>query len=104
MRYTIRKHPGVEDDLFQIVTMIASYAGLAGGLAKTDEINDFIESLADFPKIGTVRNELYSGLRAIPASEKAIVCFTVDDNTRTVFILSITYGGADWMSRVRDRG
>jgi toxin ParE1/3/4 len=50
MRYTIHKHPAVEDDLFEIVDVISSYAGVAVGLAKTDEITDFIESLADFPK------------------------------------------------------
>ena len=103
MRYTIRKHPAVEDDLFEIVDMISSYAGIAVGLAKTDEITEFIESLADFPKIGSVRGTLYPGLRAIPASEKAVVCFTVDDDSHTVLILCISYAGADWMSRVRDR-
>ncbi|MBZ5761007.1 type II toxin-antitoxin system RelE/ParE family toxin [Rhizobium sp. VS19-DR104.2] len=103
MRYTIRRHPAVEDDLFETVSMISDYAGIAVGLAKTDEIVNFIASLADFPKIGTVRDEIYTGLRAIPASEKAVVCFTVDDPTRTILIVCISYAGADWVSRVRHR-
>lgn len=103
MPYTIIKHPAVEGDLFEIADLISSYAGLDVGTAKVDEITDFIGSLADFPKIGSVRNELYPGLRAIPASEKAVVCFTVDDNTLTIRILCISYAGADWMSRVQNR-
>lgn len=103
MRYTITKHPAVEDDLFEITDLISSYSGLAVGTTKVDEITNFIGSLGDFPKIGSVRNELYPGLRAIPASEKAVVCFTVDDETLTVRILCISYAGADWMARVQNR-
>lgn len=103
MPYTISKHPAVERDLFEITDMISSYAGLKVGLAKTDEITNFVESLTDFPKIGTVRDELYPGLRAIPASEKAVLCFTVNDKTETIHIICISYAGADWMSRVRGR-
>ena len=103
MRYTIRRHPAVEDDLFETASMISAYAGVKVGEAKTDEIVSFIATLADFPKIGTVRNDIYPGLRAIPASEKAVVCFTVDDQTRTILVICISYAGADWVSRVRDR-
>ena len=103
MRYTISQHPLVESDLFEITDMISNYAGLAVGSAKTDEITNFIDALVDFPKIGTARDELYPGLRAIPASEKAVVCFVVDDNTRIIHVICISYAGSDWMSRIRDR-
>lgn len=103
MRYKIRIHPEVENDLAEVVAAIAKYAGLAVGLAKIDEIIAFIDTLSDFPKIGTVRDEISPGLRAIPASEKAVVCFKVDDTTATVFVICISYAGSDWMSRIFDR-
>lgn len=103
MSYEIIQHQLVEGDLLDITDFISSYAGLDVGKSKVDEIVGFISKLTDFPKIGSVRNDLAPGLRAIPASEKAVVCFTVNDETRTVFILCISYAGSDWASRVRER-
>ncbi|GES50305.1 hypothetical protein Rhsp01_31100 [Rhizobium sp. NBRC 114257] len=103
MRYAITKHPLVEGDLFDIVDFISSYAGIEVGLAKIDEITEFIDKLTDFPHVGTVRTDIGPKLRAIPASEKAVVCFTVDDATQVVHIICISYAGADWMSRVEKR-
>ncbi|MBW9089170.1 type II toxin-antitoxin system RelE/ParE family toxin [Rhizobium wenxiniae] len=103
MTYRIIKHPLVEADLFDITAYISSYAGLNVGKAKVDEIVDFISKLSDFPKIGSIRNELGPNLRAVPASEKAVVCFTVDDDTRTVMILCISYAGSDWEQMVKER-
>ncbi|SSC74096.1 unnamed protein product [Ciceribacter sp. T2.26MG-112.2] len=38
-----------------------------------------------------------------PPAGKGVICFTVDDDHRTVLIIAITYGGADWSSRVAER-
>ncbi|MGE7371299.1 type II toxin-antitoxin system RelE/ParE family toxin [Neorhizobium sp. NPDC001467] len=103
MSYTIIRHPSVEDDLLEITDYIASYAGLAVGRNKVDEIVAFIDSLADYPKIGSLRNEISAGLRAIPAAGKATVCFKVDDERKRVVIVCISYAGSDWTSRVKDR-
>lgn len=103
MRYEITNHPLVEHDLFGIVDFISNYAGIEVGLAKVDEIIGFIDKLADFPHIGTVRTDIGPALRAIPASEKAVVCFTVDDKTKVIRIVCISYAGADWTSRVKER-
>jgi plasmid stabilization system protein ParE len=103
MRYRIIQHSLVESDLLEVTDYIASYAGLDIGNAKVDEITRFISRLADFPKIGSLRDELSPGLRAIPAAEKAVVCFTVNDETRTVIIMCIGYAGSDWAARVKDR-
>lgn len=104
MRYTIIKHPLIESDLLDITDFVASYAGLDVGKAKVDEITAFISRLEDFPRIGSIRDDLRPGLRAIPASEKAVVCFTVNDETRTVFIICVSYAGSDWEHRVKERG
>lgn len=103
MVYRIAKHPLVDRDIYDIADLVASYAGLAVGLAKTNEIVQVIDDLADFPHIGSLRSELLPGLRAIPAGEKGVVCFTVDDSDQSVFILCVTYAGADWMARVKER-
>lgn len=103
MRYVITKHPLVEHDLFDIIDFISNYAGIEVGLTKADEITEFIDGLADFPHMGTARTDMAPTLRAIPASEKAVVCFTVDDAAKVVRIICISYAGADWMSRVKER-
>ncbi len=103
MSYTIIQHPSVGADLLEITDYIASHSGLAVAKAKVDEIVAFVNRLADYPKIGSLRNELSPGLRAIPAVGKATVCFTVDDQNRTVVILCISYAGSDWASRIKER-
>lgn len=103
MRYGIIRHRLIERDLLEITDYIASYAGLAAAKAKVEQITEFISRLADYPKIGSLREELRPGLRAIPAAEKAVVCFTVDDETRTIFIIGISYAGSDWEARVKER-
>lgn len=103
MSYRIVKHPLVESDLLDITDFISSYASLEIGKSKIDEITGFISKLTDFPKIGSIRDELAHGLRAVPATEKAVVCFTVDDETLTVTILCVSYAGSDWASRIKER-
>ncbi len=103
MNYRVIQHPLVGSDLLDITAFIASYAGLAIGKAKVDEITRFISKLSDFPKIGSTRDDILTGLRAIPAAEKAVVCFTVNDDSRTVYVLCVSYAGSEWASRVKER-
>ncbi len=44
-----------------------------------------------------------SKVKGDTAAEKAVICFTVDDETLTVFIIAVTYAGADWQARVAER-
>lgn len=60
-------------------------------------------AVAETPHKGSLRHEIAPGLRAIPAGRHAVVAFTVDDADRSVLVHAITHGGADWISRVRDR-
>jgi plasmid stabilization system protein ParE len=103
MPYQITRHPLVERDLSEINDLVSDYAGPQIGYAKTDEIVRFIGKLTDFPHIGTIRNEIHPGLRAIPASDKSTVCFTIDDDTMSVYVVCVSYAGADWQARVRER-
>ena len=101
--YGLEYHPAVYDDLFDIFLFIEAYAGPEVARRKLDEIEEVTRGLTDFPHIGSVRNELAAGLRAVPAAEKAVISFTIDENRLTVRILCISYAGGDWMGRVRKR-
>ncbi|RWX77165.1 type II toxin-antitoxin system RelE/ParE family toxin [Neorhizobium lilium] len=103
MAYKVIRHPLVRDDLSDITTLIGEYAGYSLALNKIDAIEDALNSLVDFPKIGSTRDDILPGLRAIPAADKAVLCFTVDDETGVVFIICVSYAGSDWMSRVKAR-
>ena len=103
MTYKIRFHPKVAGDLQIIVEIVADYSGFSVAKSKLDEIESAVFSLADTPKKGSIRSELGVAVRAIPAGRKGVVVFEVDDRTTTVFVLAITYGGADWISKFEDR-
>lgn len=102
-RFRIDYHPHVDRDLMDISTLIADFAGFEAANRKLEEIEDVVRSLEDFPHIGTLRHDIRPNLRAIPAGGKGVICFTVDDESRTVLIIAITYAGADWTSRVAER-
>jgi plasmid stabilization system protein ParE len=96
-------HPQVSRDFASILDLIAGYAGHAIGRSKVSEIKKSISSLKDYPHIGSVRPDIMPGLRAIPCAEKAVICFTVNDDTHTVRIICVTYAGQDWQSIARSR-
>ena len=68
-----------------------------------DQLSHDLASLQDLPYKGSIRDEIAPGLRAIPAGRKAVMAFTVDDETREVFIHVVSYAGADWIARSRAR-
>jgi len=103
VRYRLSNHPEVPRDFERILKFIGSYAGYSLAQRKTSEIKQFIDKLKDRPHVGTVRNEIVHGLRALPVAEKATVCFTVDDETHTVKIVCVTYAGQDWRKIAAER-
>lgn len=103
MSYKIFKHPEVEQDLFDIVDLIAEYAGVQITMTKLADIEASIQSLSETPQVGTIRNEITPNLRAIPTARKGVITFTVDDDEKAVFIVSITYAGVNWLSRMPSR-
>lgn len=103
MAYEVHRHPLVRTDLINITILIGDYAGYDIAESKIDQIEQKLNSLTDFPHIGTIRDDIYPGLRAIPVAEKAVICFTVNEPAATVNVICISYAGADWMSRVKER-
>ena len=103
MTYRIVYHPEISRDFLSISKLIADHAGIDVAQKKLGQIKAAIEALRDTPHIGSVRSDIYEGLRAIPSAGKGVIAFTVDDARKTVFLVSITYAGADWMSGVSTR-
>jgi plasmid stabilization system protein ParE len=103
MRYLVRFHPAVSDDLRGIARSMLPYAGRATTARIISELRDAALSLRETPHRGSLRNEIMPGLRAIPAGRRGVIAFTVDDKRGEVFVHVIAYGGADWISRLPAR-
>jgi toxin ParE1/3/4 len=103
MTYRIIYHPEIRNDLLNMSKLLTDYAGVAIAENKLSQIKAAIKGLSDTPHIGSLRSEIAEGLRAIPSAGKGVITFTVDDSTKTVYLVSITYAGADWMSGVSQR-
>jgi toxin ParE1/3/4 len=103
VRYRIVRHDEVRFDLAGILDFVGNHVGYAIGKRKIAEISESIAKLVDFPHIGTVRSDIAPDLRALPCAEKAVICFTVDDQTKTVKIVCVTYAGQDWQKIARNR-
>ncbi|KAA0699683.1 type II toxin-antitoxin system RelE/ParE family toxin [Neorhizobium sp. P12A] len=104
MPYEVVRHPLVKSDLLNITIFIGEYAGYDLAEAKIEQIEKTLHSLTDFPHIGNRRDEIYKDLRIAISAEKAVICFTVNDETMSIFIVCISYAGADWQARVKERG
>ena len=103
MKYRIRFHPLVARDLRVIAQWVLDYAGRVAADRTLTAIERTIAGLKRTPHTGSIRNEIASGLRAIPAGRKAVVAFTVDDKACEVLIHAVTYAGADWIARIPHR-
>ena len=103
MIWTLRVHPAVVHDL----TAIAKWITVQGGQKSADRILDSIDAvimaLRDVPHKGSVRHEVAPGLQAIPAGKRAVVAFVLNDDTKTIKIIAISYGESDWIGRSRAR-
>jgi len=101
--YHLRYHPSVASDLVAISELIEDYSGPQVARRKLAEIAETVQSLRSLPHIGTRRDHILPGLRAIPAARRAVIAFTIDDETQEILVLAISYAGADWLTRVGRR-
>lgn len=104
MTCRVVRHPRVARDFEDIADLIATYAGVDVALRKLAESEACLTRLADTPHVGTIRDEISPGLRALPAARKGVVCFVVDDAASEVRVISITYAGAEGVRGVGERG
>jgi plasmid stabilization system protein ParE len=54
------------------------------------------ERLALFPLRGVPREDIRPGLRVTHHKGRTLIAYAVDDDTRTVSVLGIFYGGQDY--------
>lgn len=101
--YKIIRHPRVEQDLFDILDLIANYAGREIAVKKLSQIEETIKSLQQTPHKGTIRSEIHSNLRTVPTARKGVVCFFINEELETVEIVAIAYAGAEWSRMVNKR-
>ena len=102
-RFRVVRHPLVDRDIARIVAFLIEFTTPRSVARKIAALDADVDALGENPYRGTRRNEISPGLRAIPSAGKGVIAFDVKEDTRTVRILSITWGGADWMGKVAVR-
>lgn len=103
MPHKLRFHPKVSDDLRVIAEIVSSHSGTSEATHKLIQIQETAYGLVDNPEKGSAHYKAGSALRVASAGRKGVVVFEVDKETKTVFILAISYGGTDWISQIADR-
>ena len=102
-RFRVVRHPLVARDIFRIAGFLLEHTTPRAVAEEIAVLDEDAGSLAENPYRGTRRDEIAPGLRAIPSAGKGVIAFEVREDDRTVRILSITWGGFDWLGRVVDR-
>ena len=102
-RFRVVRHPLVDRDIARIATFLLQRTTPPSVARKLAALDADVNSLRENPYRGTERNEIVSGLRALPSAGRGVIAFQVRGDTRTVRILSITWGGADWMGMIARR-
>ena len=75
-------------DADEIYDWIAANADLETAEGYVSRIIAFCDTLADFPRRGTPRDDLAPGLRTTVFEARVIVAYVVDDEVRVLRILS----------------
>lgn len=60
------------------------------------------EGLVLFPLRGVPREDIRPGLRVTHHKGRTLIAYAVDEDTRTVLILGIFYGGQDYEGALSD--
>ena len=102
-RFRVVRHPLVARDISRIASFLLERTTPRSVAAKIAALDADVNALAENPWRGTRRDEVSPGLRAIPSAENGVIAFEVREDTRTVRILSVTWGGFDWLGRVEGR-
>ena len=102
-RFRVVRHPLVDRDIARIAAFLLECTTPRSVARKIAALDADVDALGGNPYRGTRRDEISPGLRAIPSAGKGVIAFDVEEDTRTVRILSITWAGADWMGAVVGR-
>lgn len=101
--FRVIRHRLVERDVTRIAGYLLGHTTPRSVARTIAGIEADADGLARNPYRGTRRDEISPGLRAIPSAGKSVIAFEVREETQTVRILSITWGGFDWLGRIVER-
>jgi len=80
-------------DLILLYDWIAEQASPAIALDYTARIEDHVARLADFPAIGTPRDDLHAGLRTLGYRRRTLIAYQI--TSTGIEILRILHGGRE---------
>ncbi len=92
--------PEARGQLEDIYDYIADAASPGTALRFTDGIIDHLARLADYPRIGTSRDDIRQGLRTLIHRRRVTIAFVVED--AAVIIIGFFYAGRDLEAVLRD--
>ncbi|WP_416464177.1 type II toxin-antitoxin system RelE/ParE family toxin [Sphingomonas sp. VDB2] len=100
MAHRIIFTPEARDQINAIYDYIAGAATRSVARQFTDAILAHLDTLADYPLIGTARDDVRPGLRTLTHRRRAVIAFIVEDEA--VVIIGIYYGGQDFETLLSD--
>lgn len=98
-RLEVRYRDSARTDLDQIFWYIAAASSPQIALAYVQRIETRCRRIADTPRSGRRRDDLYPGLRTVPFEGSAIICYTIHD--RQIWINNIFRRGRDFEAIIR---
>ncbi len=99
-KHEIVFRPRAEADLFALYSYIAEKSGRAVAGAYIDRIEAACRALETFPRRGTRRDDIRSGLRTIGFERRATIVFQL--LKAEVVVVRILFGGRDFARALRD--
>lgn len=100
MRYAVILTPEARDQIAAIHDYIAVASTQDIARRFTDAILSHLDTLADYPMIGTARYDLRPGLRTLSHRRRVTIAFIVEDDA--VVVIGFYYGGQDFETLLRD--
>lgn len=91
------------DDLRDIRKWLTQERGAAFAESFVAALFSYCEGLSLIPHRGTVRDDLYLGLRLIGWRRRALVAFLVDDAVQTVTVVAVSLRGRDMAAMLSSR-
>jgi toxin ParE1/3/4 len=88
--------PEAERDLTQLYDFLEEQSGHERALGYLEQVIAYCEGFSDFPERGTLRSDLWPGLRITGFERRVTIAFHVTEDAVTID--RIFYGGRNWES------
>jgi toxin ParE1/3/4 len=95
MSYRVDFAPEASDQLEELFLYIAEHSSPTIAKRYMDAVLVTCESLALFPYRGVAREDIRPGLRLTHHKGRTVIAYAVDDESQTVSIVGVFYGGQD---------